>query len=182
MRRLLSILLAGCCVIAVAACEQTTPEQYFARAVLNSNLLYGFAGSGMQRQLASPSVKLTDAKTGASAPMKRAEVLKDKLDSLQSNFEKVKALSNKDDTKEMIKASLALYEFALPVYRNEYQALAALYDSGAAAEKIAALEKSIADKYAAKFQALHRELITAGKVYAAKHNIKVREVNPEPRR
>jgi len=169
-------------MMALTACEQTTPEQYFARAVLNSNLLYGFAGSGMQRQLASPSVKLTDDKTGASAPMKRAEVLKNKLDSLQSNFEKVKALSSNAETKDMIKASLALYEFALPVYRNEYQELAALYDDGAAAEKIATLEKSIADKYAAKFQELHGELITVGKTYAAKHNIKVREVHPEPRR
>lgn len=182
MKRLFAILFAGCCLIAVAACEQTTPAQYFARAVLNSNLLYGFADSGMQRQLASPSEKLTDAKTGASAPMKRAEVLKDKLDAVQSNFDKVKALSSNDDTKEMIKASLALYEFALPVYHTEYKALAAMYDSGAAAGKIAALEKSITDKYAAKFQALHGALITGGKAYAAKHGIKVSEVNPSLRR
>lgn len=182
MERLFSILLAICCLVAVAGCEQTTPEQYFARAVLGSNLIYGFAGSGMQSQLASPSVKMTDVKTGASAPMQRAEVLKLKLDAVQSSFEKVKALKSNSETQEMIKASLALYEFVIPVYRKEYNELAALYDSGAVPEKIAALEKTIAEKYSAQFQSLHRALITAGKDYAAKHNIQVREVNPSPGR
>ena len=180
MRQPFLIFLTGCCFVFLAACDIATPEQYFGRAVLSSNLLYGFAGNGMQRQLASPSVKLTDAKTGASAPMKRAEVLADKLEALQSDFAKVKALKSNDDANEMLKASLALYEFALPVYKNEYKELAALYDSGAAAEKIAAMEKSISEKYAAKFQALHTALIATGKTYAAKHNIKVREVNPSP--
>ena len=150
--------------------------------MLGSNLVYGFAGSGMQSELASPSVKLTDAKTGATAPMTRAEVLKVKLDAVQSSFEKVKALKSNGETQEMIKASLTLHEFVIPVYRNEYNELAALYDSGAAPEKIAALEKAIADKYAAQFQSLHGTLIAAGKSYAAKHNIKVRGVNPAPGR
>jgi len=175
------VLLTGCCLVAVAGCERTTPEQYFAKAVLGSNLLYGFAGPAMQSQLASPSAKLTDAKTGATAPMKRAEVLEAKLDAVQNSFETVKALKRNDDTKEMIAASLALYEFVLPVYRNEYQELAALYDSGAAPEKIAALEKTIAEKYLAPFQSLRSALIAAGKSYAARHNIKVQEVNPSPR-
>jgi hypothetical protein len=117
----------------------------------------------------------------ASAPMKRAEVLKHIQDAAQSNYEKIKALTNNDDTKDMLKASLALHEFVLPVYKNEYTALAALYDSGAPKEKIAALEKQIADTYGAKFQALHNAVLDSGKIYAAKHNIKFSVVNPEPR-
>ena len=37
------------------------------------------AGKGMEQQLEAPSVKLTDAKTGASAPMTRKEVVDDKI-------------------------------------------------------------------------------------------------------
>ena len=179
MARSFSIGLMACCMaltVLFAACDTATPQDYFGRAVLSSNLLHDFAGEGMRRQLASPSEKLTDAKTGASAPMKRAEVVADKLASAQASLDKVKALRGNDDANAMINASLTLYE-------NEYQELAALYDgndSRAAAAKIAALEKSISEKYAAKFQDLRGALIAAGKTYAAKHNIKVREVNPSP--
>ena len=182
MGRLRSIFLAICFLTVIAGCERTTPEQYFARAALGSNLLFGFAGPVLHRELASPSVKLTDAKTGATATMKRAEVIKIKLDAVQGNFEKVKALKRTDETREMIEASLALHEFVLPVYRNEYKELAELHDSGAAPERIASLQKAIVDKYAARFQSLHGNLIAAGKNYAAKHSIKVREVNPSPGR
>ena len=186
MARSFSIGLMACCMaltVLFAACDTATPQDYFGRAGLSSNLLHDFAGEGMRRQLASPSEKLTDAKTGASAPMKRAEVVADKLASAQASLDKVKALRGNDDANAMIKASLTLYEFVIPVYKNEYQELAALYDgndSRAAAAKIAALEKSISEKYAAKFQDLRGALIAAGKTYAAKHNIKVREVNPSP--
>ena len=39
------------------------------------------------------------------------------------NFEKVKALNGNSETQDMIKASLALYDFVLPGYRTEYQEL-----------------------------------------------------------
>jgi hypothetical protein len=182
MKNILIAIMMGCCALILAACDSATPEQTFGRAVLNSNMLYGFAGRALHQQFASPSVKLTDQKTGATAPMTRAEVLKGKVDAISANYEKVKSLKSDDDTRAMIAASRALYEFVLPVYGNEYKELAALYDSNAGSDKIAALEKTISEKYQARFQALHGELIAAGKAYAARHNIKVREVNPSPRR
>ncbi len=168
------------CTLLLVSCSNTTPEQYFSQAALNSNLLYGFAGNGMQREFASPSVKLTDANTGATAPMKREEVLNAKRDAVEAAYNKIKALKISDDNREMISASLALFEFVLPVYRNEYKELAALYDSNAGADRIAALEKSISDKYYAKFTERYNALHESGKAYAARHGIKVMEVNPEP--
>lgn len=165
----------------LVSCGNPPPDQVFGRAVLNANLLFGFAGAGMQRELASPSSKLTDERTGASAPMKQAEVVKTKLDRIETSYGEVKALSSNEETKEMLNAALALYEFVIPVYKNEYTQLAALYDDGAPADKITALEKTIHDKYGAKFVELYNALGTAGKAYAAKHNIPVREVNPAPR-
>lgn len=178
MKKSILPMLFACCML--FSCSSNTPQDYFNTAVLNCNLLYGFAGNGMQRELASPSVKLTDEKTGATAPMTRAEVIKDKLLTAESNFEKVKGLSVTDDTKEMLTASIALYEYILPVYKNEYQQLAALYDAGASPEKIEAAEKNITDTYEAKFLKLHNDVLAAGKVYATKNGIQVREVNPAP--
>ena len=170
-------LLLACCIL--FSCNNS-PEEYFNSAVLNSNSIYGFAGDGMHRELVSPSVKLTDEKTGATAPMTRTEVIQDKIKTVETNFEKVKSLSVTDETKEMLTASIAMYEYILPVYKNEYQQLALLYDNGAAPEKIEAAEKIINDKYAVKFLQLHNEVLTAGKGYAVKHGIQVREVNTSP--
>ncbi len=180
MKNSIALLLVFGCAFVLFSCGNPPPQQVFGIAVLNSNLLFGFAGSGMQRELASPSAKLIDEKTGATAPMKRAEVVQTKLESIETNYGKVKALSSNEETKEMLPASLALYEFVIPVYKNEYTQLAGLYDEGAPADKIAALEKTIREKYGARFEELYKTLGTAGKAYAAKHNIQVREVNPAP--
>lgn len=178
MNRNTLLLLFICCTL--VSCTGNTPEQYFGKAVLNCNFLYGFAGYELKRDLATPSEKLVDEKTLATAPMKRAEVVKTKLEIVESNFEKVKSLPVTDDTKEMLSASIALYEYVLPVYKNEYQQLAALYDDGVASDKIAAMEKSITDKYESKFLQLYNTVLTSGNAYASKHGIEVREVNPSP--
>lgn len=174
--------LACASMLLLGACDATTPEQSFGRAVLGSNLLYGFAGDAMQSQLASPGVKLVDAKTGATAPMKPGEVLDARLQAIESSYAKVKSLKRSDDAQDMIDAAVRLYEFTLPVFRNEYRQLAGLYDVGAPAGAIHELELQIAVRYGATFQQLHRALIEAGKGYAARHGIRVREVNPSPGR
>src|SRR5690242_10566717 len=128
--RLFSI---ACCFVLVS-CEMATPENYFDRAVLNCNLMHGFAGSGLRRQLESPSVKLAESGNGETVPMKRKEVIDSAITSLETNFEKVKKLKETDDARDILKASIALYEYVLPVYKTEYQQLAKLYDEGAPRE------------------------------------------------
>ena len=152
-------------------CSKTTPEQYFGIAVLNTNLITGFAGSGMSRQLESPSVKTGE--NNQTVAMKRNEVMKDKINSISENFEKVKDLKETEDTKEMIGASLALYEFVLPVYKTDYSELAKLYDDGASKEVTESKTKEIYDKYFSRYNELYDNLIRIGKVYAEKNNIKV---------
>ena len=171
--RILQLFLTAACCCLFASCDDATPHDYFARAVLNCNLIHGFAGKGLQSQLDSPSVKLTDAKTGAFAPMKRKEVVDDKIASIEQSLAKVKKLKETDDTKDIVQASIALHEYVLPVYRNEYQQLAKLYDDGAAKAQIEALASAIATKYRAGFEALSERLTAAGKPYAARHDIKV---------
>ena len=162
------------------SCNNNTPQQYFNIAVLNSNMLYRFAGNGMQRELEGPSEKLVDEKTMITAPMKRAEVIKDKLQFIESSYQKIKELGSNEDAAAMVKASLTLYEFVLPVCKNEYAQLAIAYDESASADKIADMEKTIQNKYAATFDELYNALHTTAMAYAAKHGINVREVNPAP--
>ncbi len=178
MKKVFAPLFVACWLL--TSCG-TTPQKTFEIASLNCNMLFGFAGYELKRDLATPSEKLVDEKTLATAPMKRAEVVKDKLTRVEEAFEKVKDLSSNDGNKEMLAASTALYEFVIPVYKNEYTALAALYDENAPAEKIAAAEKNITDKYAAKFEELYNNVVKTGTAYAEKNSSEVRTVNPSPR-
>ena len=168
----LFLCAAFCCVL--ASCDDASPKTCFDRAVLNCNMISDFASKGLLRQLESPSVKLTDAKTGATAPMKRKEVIDDKIAFIEESLAKVRKLRQTDDTKDIVQASIALHEYVLPVYRNEYQQLAKLYDDGAAKAEIDGLASAISTKYGPGVAVLFDRLTTAGKAYAAKHDIKVR--------
>lgn len=178
MNRLL-VFLASFAIIA-SSCSHS-PREYFDQAALNCNMLYGFAGYELKRDLSTPSEKLVDEKTMKMAPVTRTEVVKDKLARVEENYGKVKKLGSNADADEMLKAAAALYEFVIPVYKNEYTQLAALYDENAPAEKIAAAEKNITDKYAGKFEELYNNVIKTGTAYAEKNGIEVRQVNPSPR-
>ena len=167
----LFLCAAFCCVL--ASCDDASPKTCFDSTVLNCNLIHDFASKGLLRQLESPSVKLTDGKTGASAPMKRKEVIDDKIAFIEQSLEKVRKLRQTDDTRDIVQASIALHEYVLPVYRNEYQRLAKLYDDGAARGPIEALASVIATKCGAGFETLFDRLTTAGKAYASRHDIKV---------
>jgi hypothetical protein len=165
----------------LVSCDMATPENYFDRAVLNCNLMHGFASSGLRRELESPSVKLSGTGNGETIPMKRKEVIDNAITSLETNFEKVKKLKETDDTRDILQASVALYEFVLPVYKTEYQQLARLYDEGAAREEIDSLARAIETKYRSDFEKLSDRLAAAGKPYAARHGIKVNwGVSTEP--
>ena len=143
--------------------------------------MHGFAGRGLQRELESPSVKLTDSKTGASAPMQRKEIIDDKITSLETQIAKIRKLKETEDSRDILRASIALHEYALPVYRNEYEQLAKLYDEGATQEQIESLAMAIETKYRPGFKTLFDRLMAAGKPYAARHNIKVQwDVATEP--
>jgi hypothetical protein len=168
-------------VIAFLSSCSHSPREYFDQAALNTNMLFGFAGYELKRDLSMPSEKLVDEKTMKMAPVSRAEVVKEKLARVEENYQKVKNLGSNAEADEMLKAATALYEFVIPVYKNEYIQLAALYDANAPAEKITAVEKNITEKYATKFEELYNNVVKTGTAYAEKNGIEVRQVNPSPR-
>lgn len=171
MKKIFTVLLA---TYLLFSCNAPTPENYFDLAVLNTNMLHGFASRGLQSELESPSVKLVEGTTDKTEPMKRKEIIQGKIDYIEEAYGKVKDLKQTDETKAMLQSSLAVYEYVLPVYKNEYMQLAKLYDDGAAKEKIDAMEQSIENKYYPNFETLTNKLTEAGKPYAAKNNINVK--------
>lgn len=153
-------------------CGSETPEKTFGIAVLNSNALSGFANNGMLRQIETPSEKLVEG-SSETVPMKSREIVNSKIDFAETSLKSIKDLKVTEDNKEIINASVALYEYVIPVYKNEYLQLAELYDTGAPKDKINIISESINNKYSSRYQELYKNLINSGKKYAEKHNIKV---------
>jgi hypothetical protein len=148
------------------------PEKYFDVAVLNANMVSDFGGR-LEYELEHPSVTLVEGTKDQTRPMKRSEIIENKIQIVEEHFNEIKALKETDDSRDILKASIALHEYVLPVFKTEYRQLAGLYDNGAAKEEIATYQQSIWDKYGKRFSQLFEALTDAGKKYASKHDIKV---------
>jgi hypothetical protein len=160
--------------IVSGGCTDQSPENIFSQVVLNTNLFFGFAGNADFRQLESPSEKLVPGTTVKTEPMKRVEIMQDKIEALSRSYDKVRKLSTNGDAKEMAESSVALYEYVLPVYKNEYMQLAKLYDDGATADLVQQLWTLIQTKYQNGFVILKDKLTAAEKEYATKNTINVK--------
>lgn len=159
------------CLLGIS-CNQPSPEKYFEVAVLNSNMLTGFAHSTSFREFESPSVKLVEGKN-ETAVMTRNEIVTAKLAFCTEMLQQLNELDVTEDTKAMLETSKSLYQYVQAIYKNEYAALARLYDTGAATEHIELTTTAIHEQYYAGFDKIYSELIRLGKIYASRHNIKV---------
>ncbi|MET0464537.1 MAG: hypothetical protein ABW007_15335 [Chitinophagaceae bacterium] len=173
MKKFIFTAFAFSALILFSGCEDATPERYFDLAVLNSNLLVGFANDGFQRELDQPSMMLVEGTRDSARPMKRKDVVNDKIRFVEDNLAKLKDLKETTDTKDILQASIKLHEFILPVYKNEYQTLAVLYDDGAHHDTIRTAAGVIHNKYSAGFEEKYNSLISSGKDFATKHKITV---------
>ncbi|MFZ1319949.1 MAG: hypothetical protein WAT71_00185 [Ignavibacteria bacterium] len=171
-KKFAAALLIFSFTILFISCSKETPQSCFNASVLNTNILSGFADNGFSQQLSSPSEKLMDNGT-ETEPMKSSEVMNDKIGQIEEYYNNVNSLTKTDDTKEMIDASLNLYNFVLPVCKNEYKMLAMLYDNNASPSEIEELTLNIHNKYYQGFTDLYSQLIKTGKVYAEKNSIQV---------
>lgn len=169
-KHLLPLITLSCLV---SSCDPATPNDYFGRAVLNMNMFHDFAGTRMEGELRQPSMKLADGGGKEIVQMTRKEVVDNKIEFAEASYGKVKKLKETDDTREMLQASKAVYEYILPVYRNEYQELAKLHDNKAPQSEIDALSRVIREKYADGFRSRMGAVVAAGKPYAERHGLKV---------
>lgn len=169
--RIPELTILFCCWI-LAACNTATPENYFDRAVLSSNMIVGFASDRLLREFDSPPAKMEEG-TKKVVAVKCKEVIETKIQFLEDNMAKLKQLKETPEIRDMLQASAELNGYVLPVYKTEYLQLAKLYDESGSKEEIQALSQTINRKYYSRFDELFTKLTNVGKVYAEKNNIKV---------
>ena len=171
--KLLLFLVTASFSFVMLSCDDRSPENCFNIAVLNCNIMHGFANIGLQRELESPSLKRASGDKNNFPPVKRKDILDDKIQHIESNLTSLKQLKETAETAELINASKALYEYVLPVYQHEYRELVRLYDDEASAESISSYAQSIHNRHYAVYVELIDKLIDAGMPFAEKHNIDV---------
>jgi len=162
--------MIACSYSVISGCNSVSPNEYFDEAVLNCNLMNGFSNDGLLRELESPSFRLV-AGTNTSTVMKRKEVIDNKIKYLEDNLAKIQQLPETADTRDLLHASISLYNYVLPVYKNEYHQLADLYDYSASNAEIETFARQIHDRHYSRFEELFNKLVSIGKPYAAKHHI-----------
>ena len=165
-------LAATCISLLTISCNAPDPQRYFDVAVLSANMISDFGGR-LEYELANPSVTLVEGTKDQTRPMKRSEIMEQKIKFVEDHLKDIKDLKETDDSRDILKASISLHEYTIPIFKTEYVQLAKLYDDEAPKEEIATYQQAIWEKYGNRFGQLFDALTEAGKKYATKHDIKV---------
>ena len=171
MKKLFILPLMLGIAMLLGACSNPTPENYFDTAVLNTNIINDFGSETLTGQIVAMNVKYNG--TTPNGPNAASKMIDSKVQYIEKVLKDVKGLKETDDTREMVQTSITLFEYVLPVYKNDYSALAKLSDQGGSKEDIESLGKEIANKYGPRFDSLFSALTAEGKKYAADHKIQV---------
>ncbi|MVT09395.1 hypothetical protein [Chitinophaga tropicalis] len=160
--KVLCLSVLGLCLVFLTACNTVTPRQYFEKAVLNTNTFADFGTEHMMREL-----------TSAQPAYPATKMMEHRAQRVEMVLNDLKTLRQTEETKDMVQTSIALHEYILPIYKNEYMALARLCDNKAPKEEIDAKEEEIVSKYGQKVDELFSKLTDIGKEYAKKNDINV---------
>ena len=149
-------------------------DKFFGVTVLNTNTISDFGTPILAKHINDETIEFPDIPSSKKKGDEAAKHVQNNILYMEKSLTDIKALSASDDSRKSIKEkSLALYEFVIPVYKNEYTAYAKLCDSKAPQAQKDAIIKSIEQKYNAGFEAKYGALLADGKAFAAENNINV---------
>lgn len=150
-----------------------TPDEFFGIAVLNSNLINEFATPGLGKRIQDQTVEFADIPSSKKKGDEAFKNVQNTILGLEQALQKVKDLPDTKSTKEIKGEAIALYEYVIPVYKNEYSAYAKLCDTKGPQDQKDIILKSIEGKYAASFEEKYSSFLQKGKVYAKENNLNV---------
>ena len=126
-------------LIAIQSCSVDTPESYFGKTTLNVNKYIDMGARDFQRMVELHDQGALYAKVdGEFIPSDSYEshIKTYKILDIETDIENIKRLKSTDDTKEMINASLEVFNFIKSKYETDYIRIAKLLDDKVDKEKI----------------------------------------------
>lgn len=149
-------------------------DKFFATAILNTNTISDFATPILAKHINDETVEFADIPSSKKNGDEALKLVKNNILYMEKSLNDIKALNaNSDDRKAIKEKSVALYEFVLPVYKNEYTNYAKLCDSKTDQAKKDELSRSIEQKYGAKFEKMYTDLLNSGKAFAEENKLNV---------
>jgi hypothetical protein len=170
------IAIVAFCTIFFSCQFNNTPEEYFDRTTLNTNLLVGFGARDfkmMEDYKKANQLLVFDDKSSFPAKSYEDYVLNNKAKSNAQVIEKIKDLKPIEETTAMINASLDLFTFVQDKYKSDYVAIAKLMDAKRTAQEIEAAIAKMEAESLPLIQAKYKKLWDLSLPYAEKHGIKV---------
>ncbi|RYY70891.1 MAG: hypothetical protein EOO13_05020 [Chitinophagaceae bacterium] len=171
MIRLIFTALSIFYIFLSCSCNATQPERYLAVTVGPSNTLAGFAHNTFSRLMKNPPAKTSG--DGHPAVLTRKELIEEKIRFSRQMLVRLQQMEYSPEERDIVTSSIALHQFVIQVYETDYMLLARLYDDGASIKTIERFDSAIKNKYANMFELHYENLIRGGKLYAAKHKLKV---------
>lgn len=156
------------------ACQAPSPENFFGKVVLNTNLIADFAPDRFGKRLEQETVEFADIPSSKNAGDEAQKTVDIKIQTVEKALKDINALHvSDDDAKALKEKSIALFEKVLPVYKNEYTAYAKLCDKKGSTEEKQVLLQKIQQDYMPGIDKTFDEVYVLGKAYAEKHNLNV---------
>lgn len=157
----------------IQSCSET-PDKFFGVAVLNTNTITDFGTPILAKHINDETTEFADIPSSKKKGNEALIYVQNNLLFMEKTLKDIKALSANDEDRKAIKAeAVALYEFVIPVYKNEYTAYAKLCDSKAPQERKDEIIKSIEQKYNAEFEKKQVSLRSKGKAFADENGLNV---------
>lgn len=164
-------------VIAQSCSFSVSPEKYFGKVALNSNLLGGFGEQDFENYMNAKSQKALYIKLenegyemqGMLVPHIKTYV----IPNIEKSIKDIKDLKVTASTEAMINASLELHEFTVEQYKTEYLKIAELIDNEVSKTEIHQEIIRFEKKHLDKFWDLHTNLMDIAIPYAKANGIEV---------
>lgn len=162
-------------LIGMISCNTPSPDSFFQTTILNVNIIRDFSSENTTRELESQAVEFEGHPESKKNGNEAQQVIENKVAYIKQTIEEINALTPPDEDAKLIKEkSLALFNYVLPVYENDYMKMAKQCDAKDSKENIETLAIEIDKKYGDEFSNKHDELLNLGKSYADKHNLNVK--------
>lgn len=168
-----TLAVAAALTFTLQSCSED-PDKFFGVAVLNTNTISDFGTPNLANHINDETKEFADIPSSKKKGDEGVQYVARNLSYMEKSLKDIKALSESGDQRKEIKAqSIALYEYVIPVYKNEYTAYAKLCDTKAPQEQKDEIIKSIAQKYNAEFERKYGQLLESGKAFADKNGLNV---------
>lgn len=167
------LAVAATLILFLQSCTETA-DNFFGIAILNTNFISRFATPSMAKEINGQTIEYPDIPSSKKKGDEAISYVKNQILYIEKSLNDIKALSASGERKVIKDQAIALYEYVLPVYKNEYTAYAKLCDEKGTQEQKDKLIKAIEEKYNPEFEKKYAILLENGKAFAEENNLNVK--------